>query len=212
MEQLFPAWATPLLRATLIGVPTLLILGATAWGAAYRSPYYTGVGEPPHQPVPFSHKHHVSGLGIDCRFCHSTVETSAFAGMPSSTTCMRCHSQIWNQAGLLSPVRESFRTGKPLRWTRVNDVPDYVYFNHGIHVSGGVGCVSCHGRVDQMPLLSRAQTLHMRFCLDCHEDPGRFVRAGVSPFSMEYAELAKDLPPAHPRLSRSLMDCSTCHR
>jgi hypothetical protein len=212
MPQLFPAWATPLLRATLIGVPATLILGAATWGVVYRSAYYTDVGEPLKQPVPFSHQHHVSGLGVDCRFCHSSVETSAFAGMPSSATCMRCHSQIWSQSAMLAPVRESYRSGQPLRWTRVNDLPDYVYFNHSIHVTGGVACVSCHGRVDQMPLLAKAQTLHMRFCLDCHRDPGRSVREGASPFAMDYQEIAANLPPAHPRLNRSLLDCTACHR
>jgi hypothetical protein len=212
MPQLFPSWATPLLRAGLIGLPALLLLTAAVWGVLYRSPYYTDVGVAKEQPVQFSHQHHVGGLGIDCRFCHSTVETSSFAGMPSSSTCMRCHIQIWSQSPMLEPVRASYRTGKPLRWTRINDLPDYVYFNHSIHVTGGVACVSCHGRVDQMPLLAKAHTLHMRWCLDCHRDPGQHVRTGVSPFSMEYAELSRDLPPAHPRVQRNLQDCSTCHR
>jgi hypothetical protein len=212
VPQLFPAWAGTVLRIVLFGIPGLLVISAASWGVVYRSAWYTDVGEPLDQPVPFSHQHHVSGLGIDCRFCHASVERSAFAGMPSSSTCMRCHSQIWSSSAMLSPVRESYRTGRPLAWTRVHDLPDFVYFDHSIHVAGGVGCVTCHGRVGDMQLLAKAQTLHMRWCLDCHRDPGQFVRPGADVFSMNYESTPLARGPHQTRIDRSLMDCSACHR
>ena len=131
---------------------------------------------PREQPIPFSHAHHVGGLGIDCRYCHTSVETSSFAGIPPTKTCMNCHSQIWSTSPTLEPVRESFRTGVSIQWTRVNDLPDYVYFNHSIHVNKGIGCESCHGRVDRMPLTWQENSLQMDWCLDCHRDPGKHIR------------------------------------
>src|SRR6266496_5077831 len=141
-----------------------------------RSPYvtYAGIARP--QPAPFSHQHHVAAIGIDCRYCHTSVETSAFAGIPPTKTCMNCHSQLWNTAPILEPVRASFRDDKPLHWIRVHDLPDFVYFNHSIHVKKGMGCESCHGRVDQMPLMFRQNSLQMQWCLDCHRNPEDFVR------------------------------------
>lgn len=214
MAQLFPRWAPTALRLCLLAVPIGLLAGASAWAVTYRTAYYTDVGEPPKQPVPFSHEHHVGGLGIDCRYCHTSVERSAFAGMPSTATCMRCHSQIWAQSPMLAPVRESFRTGHPLRWTRVHDLPDFVYFNHAIHVAGGIGCVTCHGRVDRMPLMAKVHTLHMRWCLDCHRDPSRFKRPGVSPFEMDAESVPLSAAAAREPnlLNRNLMDCTACHR
>jgi hypothetical protein len=210
MSQLFPAWAGTALRSFVLGAPTALLLASAAWGVAYRSPYYTDVGEPVRQPVPFSHEHHVGGLGIDCRYCHTTVERSASAGMPATQTCMRCHSQIWTQASMLAPVRESYRTGRPLRWTRVNDLPDFVYFNHSIHLASGVACVTCHGRVDRMPLMSKAHSLHMRWCVECHRNPARYQRSPADVFKMDEAVPVA----AHPRrlLDRNITDCTTCHR
>ena len=154
------------------------MLAAVVWAGNQwlRSPYATQVDVVRDQPVPFSHDHHTSGLGIDCRYCHATAETAAFAGMPTTETCMGCHSQIWRDSPLLAPVRESWRTGQPLAWTRVYDLPDFVYFNHSIHIAKGIGCESCHGRVDKMPLMRKATTLHMEWCLDCHEHPERNVR------------------------------------
>ena len=134
------------------------------------------------QPIQFSHAHHVGGIGIDCRYCHTAVEESAFANIPPTKTCMNCHSQIWTNAPILEPVRASFRENKPLHWTRVHDLPDFVYFNHSIHVKKGVGCATCHGRVDQMPLMYQEATLKMSWCLDCHRNPAKYVRparAGV---------------------------------
>ena len=181
-----------------------------------RSPYVTAVGQPVDQPVPFSHKHHVSDEGIDCRYCHTTVENSAFAGMPTTQTCMNCHSQIWAQSPTLEPVRQSFLTGVPIQWNRVNNLADFVYFNHSIHVQKGVGCSTCHGPVDQMPLTYKTQTFQMSFCLDCHQDPTHFVRPRAEVFNMGWQ------PPANQdELGRTLMQayhiqskisCSTCHR
>ena len=138
------------------------------------------------QPVPFSHKHHVGDDGIDCRYCHTSVETSSFAGLPPTETCMSCHSQIWANAELLEPVRASFRTGKSIAWTRVHDLPDFVYFNHSIHVNKGIGCSTCHGRVDQMPLTYKVNTLYMQWCVECHRNPAQYVRPRDQVFNIAY--------------------------
>lgn len=176
MAQLFPPATNAFARGTIFG--GLLIAASVVWAGNQwlRSNYVTQVDVVRDQPVPFSHDHHVSGLGIDCRYCHTTAETSAFAGMPTTETCMGCHSIIWNRSPLLAPVRESWQTGRPLAWTRVYDVPDFVYFNHSIHLAKGIGCENCHGRVDKMPLMRKASTLHMEWCLDCHRHPEREVR------------------------------------
>jgi hypothetical protein len=186
--------------------------------AVARSPYTTGQGVVLEQPVPFSHEHHVAGLGIDCRYCHTSVETSAFAGMPPSATCINCHKMIWTNSAMLEPVRASFRTGRPLRWTRVNDLPDFVYFNHSIHVAKGIGCASCHGRVDRMPLMYQAASLQMEWCLDCHRRPENHLRPRSEVFNMGWQaddqqalgrRLARDYKI---RSVRDLTSCSTCHR
>lgn len=164
-----------LIAALLLLVGVVLLGPVSAW-----SGYQGKVGWMVEQPVPFSHKHHVAGLGIDCRFCHATVEVGAHAGFPSTHVCMTCHSQIWTAAPMLEPVRQSLATDRPLAWNRVSKLPDYVFFNHSIHISRGVPCVACHGRVDTMPLLSRAHPFEMRFCLDCHRDPAsRLVPAAA---------------------------------
>jgi hypothetical protein len=138
------------------------------------------------QPVPFSHQHHVTGLGIDCRYCHTSVETSSFAGIPPTKTCMNCHSQIWTNAQLLEPVRASYRSGESLQWTRVNQLPDFVYFNHSIHINKGVGCNTCHGPVDQMPLMYQQESLQMVWCLECHRAPEKNLRPRDQVFNMRY--------------------------
>jgi hypothetical protein len=171
------------------------------------------------QPVPFSHEHHVGGLGIDCRYCHTTVETSSVAGVPATEICMNCHKQIWSRSGMLEPVRASFRTGEPLRWNRVYDLAGFVYFDHSIHVHKGVGCVTCHGRVDTMPLLWRANALQMGWCLDCHREPWRHLRPREAVFSMDW-QPDEDQATLGPRLAkeygvmdaRELTSCWTCHR
>jgi hypothetical protein len=196
-----------------------LTLGGVVW-AAYSinaGGFITGVAVAPDQPVPFSHKHHVGDDGIDCRYCHTSVETSDFAGLPPTETCMTCHSQIWTNAAMLEPVRESFRSGKSLEWTRVHDLPDFVYFNHGIHVNKGIGCSTCHGRVDQMPLMYKVNTLYMRWCVDCHRHPERNVRPRDQVFNAAYETPAPNQDEIGPRLVaeykiQSLTDCVTCHR
>src|SRR5215813_11324083 len=173
--QIFHRSTNTISRATIFGA--IFILAAVLWACIQfqRSPYvtYAGVARP--QPAPFSHQHHAGGLGIDCRYCHTSVEVSSFAGIPPTKTCMNCHSQIWTDAPILEPVRASFRDDKPIAWTRVNDLPDFVYFNHGIHVRKGVGCATCHGRIDQMSLTYQDHPLLMEWCLDCHRHPERFV-------------------------------------
>ena len=184
--------------------------------AINESPYITEVGVARTQPIPFSHKHHVGDNGIDCRYCHTSVEDSSFAGIPPTTTCMNCHTQIWADSAMLAPVRESFRTGLPIQWTRVHNLPGFVYFDHSIHVHKGIGCSTCHGRVDQMPLMWRENTLYMDWCLDCHREPERFVRPREHVFSMDYVPPADQLAIGRKLVKdyniEKLTSCSTCHR
>lgn len=218
MASFFTPRANLFARGTLIAF-LLLIGGAGAFAYAYmRSPYRTEVGVDLPQPAPFSHAHHVAGLGIDCRYCHQTVETEAFAGMPATSTCMNCHWQIWTEAPVLAPVRASWREGVPLHWQRVHDLPDFVYFNHSIHVNKGIGCSTCHGRVNGMPMMHQMQTLYMQWCVDCHRDPASQVRPRSEIFNTEWdpqtlsgadrARLAEEYG-IHPE---GLTDCSACHR
>ena len=182
----------------------------------YVSGYHTKQNDFVEQPIQFSHAHHVGGMGIDCRYCHTSVEESAFANIPPTKTCMNCHSQIWTNAPILEPVRASFRDDKPLHWVRVHDLPDFVYFNHSIHVKKGMGCETCHGRVDQMPLMEQVNTLQMEWCLNCHRNPENYVRPRSEITTMGYR------PPVPqsvigPQLVKeyginSLTSCSTCHR
>ncbi len=235
MANLYTPRANLFARATLV-LLLLIPVCLGGWGVAWmRSSYRTGVGVDIEQPVPFSHQHHVAGLGIDCRYCHTTVETSAFAGMPTTDTCMNCHRSLWTDAELLEPVRQSWRSGVPVKWQRVHSVPDYVYFDHSIHVTKGIGCVTCHGRVDQMPLVRKTQTLYMQWCLDCHRDPSRFVRPVDLVFDMrpreELTAMLGDVAgavgeqwTALPEMDgvelmkrngivlHGLTDCSMCHR
>jgi hypothetical protein len=209
--------------ANLAATVTLLIVAALAlalvigWWIWPRTDYSRHVRWQVHQPVPFSHEHHVSGLGIDCRFCHASVEISASAGMPATTTCMTCHSQIWTNAALLEPVRLSLANQVPIHWNRINDLPDYVYFNHSIHIAKGVGCSSCHGDVGRMALSYKARTFTMGFCLDCHRNPGPRLRPPDQIFNTEWKR-APDTPSARTLLAqyhipaRNLTDCSLCHR
>jgi hypothetical protein len=196
------------------------VLGATLLFGALelyvRSPWITQVGQPVDQPVAFSHKHHVADDGIDCRYCHTNVETGAFAGMPGTQTCMNCHSQVWAQSPALEPVRRSFASGQPIRWNRVNNLAEFVYFDHSIHVQKGFGCSSCHGPVDQMPLTYKAQTFQMSFCLDCHQNPAQYVRPEDQVFNMAWQApanqdaLGAQLVQAYHIQSK--ISCSTCHR
>jgi hypothetical protein len=177
MTQLFHKAANPLSKACIVGGIFIVAFSIYAFDLLYKSPYVDEKQVIRQQPVPFSHKHHVADLGIDCRYCHVSVENSAFAGIPPVSTCMTCHSQIWKESRMLEPVRHAYETGQPLKWVRVNKLPDYVYFDHGIHVSKGVACVTCHGPVGDMPLTWREGSLQMRWCLSCHEHPEKFVRS-----------------------------------
>lgn len=216
MAQIFHPSTNTFSRLSIFGA--VFLLAALAWlvAAVNRSPYVTQAGVARMQPVPFSHKHHVKGLGIDCRYCHTSVEEAAFAGIPPTKTCMTCHAQIWADSPLLAPVQESFRTGKALVWTRVHDLPDFVYFDHSIHVHKGIGCVTCHGRVDEMPLMWQEHSLHMEWCLECHRAPERFVRPRSQVFNMGW-----EPPPYAAALGQQLVreyhittltNCSVCHR
>src|SRR6516164_7788605 len=176
MAQIFHRSTNFISRLSLLAVLFLGVVALFGLFLTARSSYMTGqfISQP--QPVQFSHKHHVGDDGIDCRYCHTSVETSAFAGIPPTHVCMSCHSQIWPDSPYLAPVRESYATNTPLEWVRVHDLPDYVYFNHSIHINKGVACIMCHGRVDTMPLTHREKSLEMKWCLSCHRSPEEFVR------------------------------------
>ena len=217
MAQVFPRSANWASKASILAA---LLIVASILGVVLninRIDYVSMVDVAIDQPVHFSHKHHVTGMGIDCRYCHTTVEVSAFAGVPPTETCMTCHSQIWTEAPILEPVRASFRDNKPIEWNRVHDLPDFVYFNHSIHVSQGIGCQSCHGQVDQMPL-KKAHTLNMEWCLDCHRDPAQFIRPRDQVFNMNYEypanqeTLGKSLVADYDVQTSQLTNCSICHR
>lgn len=216
MSQIFQRSANTLSKVSLFGVLALvggLILLAMVLG---RSSYVTRANEYIEQPVQFSHLHHVLDDGIDCRYCHTSVETSAFAGIPPTKTCMNCHSQLFTNAPILEPVRASFRDDTPLHWVRVHDLPDFVYFNHSIHVKKGMGCETCHGRIDQMPLTSQQRSLQMEWCLDCHRNPEKYVRPRNAITQMGYVP-AEPQSVLGPKLVkeygiRGNTSCSTCHR
>ncbi len=176
MAQVFPKAMNVLARVSLLALPLLVAGGGVTLAALVRSPYITGTNEPAEQPIPFSHKHHVAELGIDCKYCHTSVYDSANAGLPPTKTCMNCHQQIWQGADILAPLRDSYNRGIPIAWTKVHNVPHYTYFNHSIHVNKGVGCVSCHGQIDQQPLVYQSKTLYMEWCLDCHRNPEKHLR------------------------------------
>lgn len=186
MPQIFPKAANPLGKLTVLGLPVLFAMTAVGLAAFYRSSYATGVDEVVPQPVAFSHAHHVGQLGIDCRYCHTTVEDSHFANVPPSKTCMNCHQQVWSGADLLAPVRESYKADTPIVWNRVHNVPHYAYFNHSIHVAKGIGCQSCHGKLDEMNLTRQTKTLLMEWCIECHRDPSVNLRPKSEATSMTW--------------------------
>ena len=222
MPQIFHRSTNTLAKLSIFGGVFILAFAAWAVAEINRSSWNTGAFVEREQPVQFSHKHHTGDDGIDCRYCHTSVETSNTAGMPSTKTCMNCHSQIWNDSPYLEIVRESWRTSRPIEWTRVHDLPDYVYFNHSIHVSKGVGCNTCHGPVDEMPLMYQYSSLQMEWCLECHRAPERFLRPRREVFNMKWRpenksaeELAEGrrLFKDHSVRDKSIMQsCSTCHR
>jgi hypothetical protein len=222
VPQIFHHSTNFLAKLSIFGAIFILLAAMWVLAEINRSSYNTGQFIERQQPVQFSHKHHAGDDGIDCRYCHTSVETSASAGIPPTQTCMNCHSQIWADSPYLEPVRESWRTGRPIEWMRVHDLPDYVYFNHSIHVAKGVGCSTCHGRIDQMPVVYQAAPLQMEWCLACHRQPEKFVRPKDKVFDMAWqAENRTDQEVAYGRdLVKSyhiqdpytLTSCSTCHR
>jgi hypothetical protein len=219
MSQIFPKSANAIARMSLIIL--VMVVAVVGWLllVLMRSSWLTRQNETIVQPVQFSHAHHVGGEGFDCRYCHTSVETSSFAGLPPTKTCMNCHSQIWANAPILEPVRASFRDDTPLTWIRVNDLPDFVYFSHKIHVKQGVGCTTCHGAVDKMALMAQAQPLQMEWCLDCHRAPEKYLRPRDQVFNVNYEAPANQIEQGL-RLKRDynvagvqhLTSCSVCHR
>jgi hypothetical protein len=194
MAQVFDRSSNALARASLVLTGLIVIALGVALNSLQRSPWVTRQGQRPDQPVPFSHKHHVEGLGLQCQYCHTSVEKSSYAGIPPTKTCMNCHSQIWTDAQLLEPVRHSWATGESIQWIKVHDLPDFVYFNHEIHVNKGIGCASCHGRVDQMPLMYEENSLQMEWCLNCHRNPGVNLRPTAEIYNMAWAGPSTDKP------------------
>ncbi len=219
MAQFFNKSANNIARISMV-MGVVLAGGAfLAYTQIARSSYLTGRYVERQQPVQFSHKHHVGDDGIDCRYCHQTVETTASAGMPSTQTCMNCHSQLWADSPYLEPVRASFRENKPIEWERVHDLPEYTYFNHSIHIAKGVGCSTCHGRIDNMPAVYQENTLQMEWCIACHREPEKFIRPKSEIYNMQWADgdldeaERKKLKVDHKIRSKEMLtSCSTCHR
>ena len=216
MAQIFSRNANDVVRLSLVAV--VVVLGGLSYlvFGLGSSALLTDVGVTRHQPVPFSHRHHVGELGIDCRYCHTSVEESSFAGLPPTATCLSCHSQIWLNSPMLEPVRASYRNDKAIEWVRVYALPDFVYFNHSIHVSKGVGCTTCHGPIGDMPLTWRAASLQMEWCMDCHRQPEKYVRPREAVFNPNYQPPANQLELGRKLVEeyqiQSLTHCSTCHR
>ncbi len=224
MAQIFPESMNNFSKASLIGaklgIITIIVLGFVF----YRSPYVTAVGVAKEQPIPFSHQRHVAGNGIDCRYCHTSVEDSKFANIPATETCMTCHSQILTDQPMFDVLHEAWEQDIPLEWNRIYDLPDFTYFNHSIHVAQGIGCETCHGRIDQQRLTSKAVTLHMQWCLDCHRAPEKYIRPRDEVFTMGYEptdeegnpvdqlELGKRLVAEYDIKVGQLTNCSVCHR
>ena len=220
MPQIFHHSSNTIAKVTIFGAVFIAAFLGWLLNEISRSPYVTQAYMAKDQPVQFSHKHHVGDDGIDCRYCHTSVETAASAGIPPTKTCMNCHSQLFADSQYLEPVRESWRTGSPIQWTRVHDLPDFVYFNHSIHVNKGIGCSSCHGRVDLMPQTWQESSLQMEWCLQCHRNPENFIRPRDKVFEMEWPPAGFNQATEGPKLaseyklqSKDVMtSCSTCHR
>ena len=214
-SMLFPKWTnrTPLM---VLGGVTLLVGGAISAFVYIISPYSTHVGYAPEQPVPYSHKFHVGDLGLDCRYCHVGVENSPVAMVPATETCMNCHTTIKPDSERLALIRESFATGKPVEWVRVHHAPDFVYFDHSVHVNAGVGCETCHGRIDQMEVVQQAEPLSMAWCLDCHRNPGQYLRPVSEVTTMGYKpdgdQMALGLELRNAKNLHPTTNCGGCHR
>jgi hypothetical protein len=216
MAQIFHRSTNTISRVSIYGAVILIAILGYAVDVVNQTSYVTEVHNARPQPVPFSHKHHVGELGLDCRYCHSSVEVSSSAGMPPTQTCMACHSQIWTGAAILEPVRVSYRDSTPIVWTRVNALPDFVYFNHSIHIAKGVGCTTCHGPIAEMNITWRAQSLYMRWCLECHNAPEKYLRPRSEVFNAFYKP-PSDQEALGNRLMieykvQKLTTCTTCHR
>jgi cytochrome c7-like protein len=219
MSQIFHRSTNIYSRLSILALVGVAGLAGGVVAMVHLSGYNTNQDMFVEQPIQFSHAHHVGGEGIDCRYCHTSVEESAFANIPPTKTCMNCHSQLWTNAPILEPVRASLRENKPLHWTRVHDLPDFVYFNHSIHVKQGVGCATCHGRVDKMPLMYQHANLQMNWCINCHRHPAQYVRPRDQVYNMAWEPPADD-PGLGERLVKEykissveqLTSCSTCHR
>src|SRR6202035_2302302 len=218
MAQIFHRSANSIARFSLLIAVLAVTLGLTGILMFARAPYYTRQNTTRDQPIQFSHKHHAGDDGIDCRYCRSGVEPSAVAGIPPTKTCMNCHSVLFKDAAYLEPVRESYRSDKSIVWVKVHRLPDFVYFNHSIHVNKGIGCSTCHGQVNQMPLMFQANTLQMQWCLDCHRNVQANLREKKDVFNMDWkpgpdqAEKGQRLAAEYQiRSVRDLTSCSTCH-
>jgi|SRR5579862_655291 len=218
MAQLFGPGANSVAKASIAG--GLLLAGSIVWvvAAFNNSPYITNVRMPLVQPVPYSHQTHAGSMGLSCRYCHTTVEKSSFAGIPPTETCMTCHSQVLVNSPMLEPIRDSFRSNQPIQWNRVHNTPDFVYFRHNIHIAKGVGCSTCHGRIDTMPLTWKEQALHMDWCLNCHRNPVPYLRPKSEIYNMEWvppsdqAEAGLKLAKEYGLHTQGLQDCYACHR
>lgn len=216
MRQIFGPSANVIARASIIGGALLLVI-LVATGFAYiRSPYNTEQRVHVEQPVQFSHRTHVGNIGLDCRYCHTAVEDSRFAGIPPIATCMNCHSQLHVTAPILEPIREAYRTGQSVQWVRVHNLADFAYFDHSAHLAKGVGCTTCHGPVDDMALMWQESTLLMNWCLDCHRAPEKYLRPREEVFNVNWVPPANQLEVGRQLVAEyqvsARVDCSTCHR
>lgn len=239
MAQIFRPYSNTLAKISVFVGAVAPLATMICWSQFTRSPQLTRVNVPYEQPVPFSHEHHVTELGLDCRYCHTTVETSSEAGYPPTHTCMSCHSQIWTNSPLLEPVRQSYIENVPLKWTVMNKVPDFVYFNHSIHIKRGVSCNNCHGAIQAAQMAYKANSFQMRWCLDCHRNPEKYVNTPDFVWNLyrkiqadvpltaeedalrigrqyhrtpEELKYGKELVKAYHIKTEQLADCWTCHR
>ena len=216
MSQIFHRSTNTIARVSIFGAAFIVAGLLGLFDEVNRSPWVTQARVARDQPIQFSHERHVAGNGIDCRYCHTSVEESSFAGIPPTKTCMNCHSEIFSGSPYLEPVRQIFRSDRSIEWTRVHDLPDFVYFNHSIHVNKGVGCTTCHGQVDRMPLIWQEKSLQMEWCIDCHRNPEQYVRPRSAVFSVDYTAPSNQLELGRQLVAQyniqKLTSCSTCHR
>ncbi|MCA9523393.1 MAG: cytochrome c3 family protein [Myxococcales bacterium] len=215
MAVIFPSWTNKLPHAIGVGLP-VVALAAIAGVWYFFSPEFTDVGYRPKQPIAYSHKVHAGDLGLDCRFCHNTIERGFYAAVPPAETCMLCHTTVRKERPTLTPLRLAFKQDKPIKWVRVHMLPDYAFFNHRVHLAAGVGCISCHGRVDTMDVVEQKKSLSMGFCLDCHRNPTPNLRPVSQITNMRWdAKIANYDPKTDPHRKRTVeppLHCSGCHR